>query len=136
MHLGKEDFVFLSVLSLPHAHAAFEGTLAPLPVLVRILALELFQQRLGLQPRRYLEQFLQSRPHGYQRINACPPDMWLPGFAGQLAPLAILPRCLGIHATLHRRFVQRCSLVQPAAQFLDLGVRDDSSLSHWQLLSL
>jgi hypothetical protein len=50
-----------------------------------------------------------------------PPVAWRPRLTGQSVQLSILPCTLAIHAGLHRCCLERCSLMQPVSQFLDLA---------------
>lgn len=134
MHLAEEDFLGRSVLRLPLPHPPLQRPSLTAPVLGRVFALQPVQERPGLQGRLALQQFLQPRPDVEQRIGPGTPGVWRARFTGQLTQLAVLPCGLAIHVCLHRRLLERCSLVEIPSDFLDLRIADRASCSHWQLL--
>jgi len=115
MHLAEEHFLGRPVLRPPLPHPPFHRPPLPLPVLARAFPLQPLHQRLGLQSRLTLQQFLQPRPDLEQRIHPGAPRAACAGLTGQLTPVAILPCALAIHACFHRGFLQRCPPVQVAA---------------------
>ena len=131
MHLAEEYFLGRTVLCLPLPHPSLQRALVQFPVRAGALALQPLAHRLGLQCRLLLEQFLDTRPDVGERIGSRSPVVRSACFAGQLLQLAVLPCRLAIHAGLHRCPLQRCSLIEVAANFLDLGIRDLASCSHW-----
>ena len=121
MHLGEEHFLGRTVPPAPLPHAPLQRPPHTSPVPLRVFPLQPLPQRLGLQGRLPLQQFLQAGPHGGQRIGTRPPRMRLAHLLGQLARLAILPGRLAIHAALQRCLGQRSSSVQALPQLFDLG---------------
>jgi hypothetical protein len=134
MHLAEEHFLGRTMRGLPLPDAPFHRPSLLLPVLARVLALQPLHQSLGLQPRLALQQLLERRPDVDERIRPGPPCVRRRGFAGELAPIAILACRLAIHTRFHRRVPQRCSLVEVTSNFLDLGIGHLASSTHWQLL--
>jgi hypothetical protein len=132
--LGEEHLSGRPVLGLPLPHPPLQGAAHPLPVALGILLLQPAQQGLGLQGRLALEQFLQARPDVGERVGPGPPGPGGAGLAGELVQVAVLACGLAIHACLHRRVGERCSLAQSFAEFLHLGVRRLSARPHRQLL--
>jgi hypothetical protein len=132
--LGEEHFSGRPVLGLPLPHPPLQGAARPPPVALRILLLQPPEQGLGLQGRLALEQFLQARPDVGERVGPGPPGPGGTGLARELGPVAVLTCGLAIHACLHRRLGERCSLAQSFAEFLHLGVRRLSAGPHRQLL--
>ena len=107
MHLREEHFLGRAVLRLPLADTPLQRAPAPLPGLAGELTLQPLQQGLGLQAGLALEQFLQTRPHGSERVGPGPPGAWRP-WARQLGSVPVLPCGLAIHACSHRGLRQRC----------------------------
>ena len=134
MHLREENLLGRPVLCFPLPRAPFQRAPLSLPVLIGVFALQPLQQRLGLQSRLPLKEFLQRRPDLAQRIWTSPPGVRRFDIAGQLAQVAIFPSRLAIHTAFHRRHGQRCSLVQVVPHFLHLGIRNQPSRTHEQLL--
>ena len=132
--LGEEHLLGRPVLGLPLPHAPLQGAARPLPVALGILLLQPPQQGLGLQGRLALQQFFQARPDVGERVGPGPPGPGGAGLAGELVQVAVLACGLAVHACLHRRLGQRCSLTQSFAEFLHLGVRRLSAGPHRQLL--
>jgi hypothetical protein len=132
--LGEEHLPGRPVLGLPLPHPPLQGAARPLPVALGILLLQPPEQGLGLQGRLALEQFLQARPDVGEWVGPGPPGPGGAGLAGELAQVAVLACGLAIHACLHRRLGERCSLLQSFAKFLHLGVRRLSASPHRQLL--
>jgi hypothetical protein len=134
MHLAEEDFLGRPVPRLPLAHAPLQRASLTVPILGGVFALQPAQERSGLQGRLALQQLLQTRPDASQRIGPGAPGVRRARFARQSAQLAILPCGLAIHVCLHRRSLERCSLVKVPPDFLDLRITDPASCSHRQLL--
>jgi hypothetical protein len=132
--LGEEHFPGRPVLGLPLPDAPLQGPTRPLPVALGILLLQPPQQRFGLQSRLALEKFLQSRPDLDERVGPGAPGARRARLTGEFAEVAVLACGRAIHACLHRRVGERCSLTQSFAEFLDLGVRRLSAGPHRQLL--
>jgi hypothetical protein len=132
--LGEEHFLGGPVLGLPLPHPPLQGAARPLPVALGDFLLQPAQQGLGLQGRLALEQLLQPRPDVGERVGPGAPGARGAGLTGELPEVAVLAGGLAVHACLHRRLGQRCSVLQSLAEFLDLGVRRLSAGSHRQPL--
>ena len=130
MHLAEVNLLGWSVLALPLPHPPFHRSPLPLPVLAGVFPLQPVHQRLGLQRRLSLQQFLQARPDINQWIGPSPPGVGAAALTGQSPLVAILPCGLAVHACFHRRVLQRCPPVQVAAKFLDLFVGHLAASSH------
>jgi hypothetical protein len=115
MHLAEEHFLGRPVLGTPLPHAAFHRPPLTLPVLAGTFPLQPVHQGLGLQRRLTLQQLFQPRPDVLKRIDPGTPGVGRAAVAGPLAPVAVLACGLAIHASLHRRVLQRCPPVQVTA---------------------
>jgi hypothetical protein len=112
VHLAEEDFLGRAVLGFPLPHPPLQRPPVPLPVLRGLLPRQPVQQRLGLQGRLAAQQLLQARPHLRERVGPRAPGVGRPRFAGQPAQVPVLPCGLAIHVRLHRRLLERRSLLK------------------------
>jgi hypothetical protein len=112
--LAEEHFLGRPVLGFPTAHPPFQRPPLRLPILAGVFPLQPVQQGFGLERGLTLQQFFQPRPDLAERIDPGAPGVGRTRLTGQLAPVAVFACGLAIHASLHRRVLQRCPPVQVA----------------------
>jgi hypothetical protein len=112
--LAEEHFLGGPVPGFPASHASFQRPPLGLPILAGVFPLQPVQQGFGLERRLTLQQFFQPRPDVAERVDPGAPGVGGTRLTGQLAPVAVFACGLAIHASLHRRVLQRCPPVQVA----------------------
>jgi hypothetical protein len=91
MDLIKVDFFGRSVGGPSLPDAALQRSQLALLELTGVLTLKPLENRLRLEPRRFLELLLHFRPDLFEGIEAGAPSVFWPGLAGEFGHRSVLP---------------------------------------------
>ncbi len=106
VHLSEEHFLRRPCRGPPTPHLPLQGPQLPIGEPARIAALQVTEDRLGLQSRLLLQHCTNLRPDLGERIDPGPPVVRPRQLAGQPPKPPILPCRLVVHVAPRRRHAQ------------------------------